>query len=354
MGTTYTVKVVTEGPLGASSSPKQEQVQQVIEGRLAEVNDKMSTYQPSSELSQFNSSRTTVPFPVSAETLQVFAEAQRISAATAGAFDITVGPLVNLWGFGPDAKPLAVPADEEVERLRPRIGWSRIEVDTARSTIRKSEPEMYCDLSAIAKGYAVDRVAEGLAALDLADYMVEVGGEVRTRGRNAAGEPWRIAIERPDTAQRAFQEVVPLSDLAMATSGDYRNFFEQDGVRFSHTIDPRTGRPIQHRLASVSVIDPVCMRADGYATALMVLGEEEGFRLAEEQGLAALFLVRKGDGFEERATAAFKTLFPELRLGTRDSRTGPMKNSQVVTAAARGISGNSRRTQALLNPEQVH
>jgi thiamine biosynthesis lipoprotein len=144
-----------------------------------------------------------------------------------------------------------------------------------------------------------------------------VGGEVRTRGRNAAGEPWRIAIERPDTAQRAFQEVVPLSDLAMATSGDYRNFYEQDGVRFSHTIDPRTGRPIQHRLASVSVIDPVCMRADGYATALMVLGEEEGFKLAEEQGLAALFLVRKGDGFEERATAAFKTLFPELRLGTQ-------------------------------------
>jgi thiamine biosynthesis lipoprotein len=277
----------------------------------------MSTYQPSSELSQFNSSRATEPFPVSAETLQVFAEAQRISAATGGAFDITVGPLVNLWGFGPNAKPLMIPADEEVERLRPRIGWSRIEVDTALSTIRKSEPEMYCDLSAIAKGYAVDRVAEGLAALGLADTMVEVGGEVRTRGRNAAGEPWRIAIERPDTAQRAFQEVVPLSDLAMATSGDYRNFYEQDGVRFSHTIDPRTGRPIQHRLASVSVIDPVCMRADGYATALMVLGEEEGFKLAEEQGLAALFLVRKGDGFEERATAAFKTLFPELRLGTQ-------------------------------------
>jgi thiamine biosynthesis lipoprotein len=315
MGTTYTVKVVTQGPPGSSPTPAEEEVQRTIEERLAEVDEKMSTYRPSSELSRFNSSRATEPFPVSAETLEVFAEAQRVSAATGGAFDITVGPLVNLWGFGPAAKPATIPPDEEIERLKPQIGWGKIEVDTARSTIRKWEPEMYCDLSAIAKGYAVDRVAEGLSALGFADYMVEVGGEVRTRGRNAAREPWRIAIERPDTTRRAFQEIVPLSDLAMATSGDYRNFYEQDGVRFSHTIDPRTGRPIQHRLASVSVVDPLCMRADGYATALMVLGENEGFELAKDQGLAALFLVRTGDQFDEKATPAFKTLFPDVRLG---------------------------------------
>ncbi len=311
MGTTYTIKVVTKGPQ-AESSLKQEDVRRLIEERLTEVNDKMSTYLPSSELSRFNSSRSTEPFPVSAETLQVFEEAQRISAATGGAFDVTVGSLVNLWGFGPKAKPAAIPSSSEIEGLRAKIGWGKIEVDAVRSTIRKSESEIYCDLSAIAKGYAVDRVAESLTALGVGDYMVEVGGEVRTRGRNAEGEPWRIAIERPDMTQRAFQEVVPLSGMAMATSGDYRNFYERDGVRFSHTIDPRTGRPIQHRLASVSVIDPACIRADGYATALMVLGEDEGFELAKEQGLAALFLVRSGEEFEEKATPAFEALFAGL------------------------------------------
>jgi FAD:protein FMN transferase len=312
MGTTFAVKVVVGARGEALSGARQAEVRTTIEQKLDEVNQKMSTYLDSSELSRFNQFRGTEAFPVSPETLAVFAEAQRISAATDGAFDITVGPLVNLWGFGPDPPPKDLPSEKELDRLRAQIGWGKIEVDTANSALRKLHPEIYCDLSAIAKGYAVDRVAEALSEMGFSRYMVEVGGEVRTMGRNVAGEPWRIAIERPQAGERAFQRVVPLSGMAMATSGDYRNFFERDGLRWSHEIDPRTGRPAQHRLASVSVFDEQCMRADGYATALMVLGEETGFRVAVEQGLAALFLVRNGVSFEEKPTPAFEALFPDF------------------------------------------
>ncbi len=308
MGTTFEVKVVEE----AMSGPQQEVVRQAIQSQLENINTRMSTYLESSEISRLNRSQETTPHPLSRDTLTVLAEALRISRTTQGAFDVTVGPLVNAWGFGPEPHPTGTPTAGEIEELKSRSGWGKIELDHSASTVRKLDPALYFDLSAIAKGYAVDRLSETLVEMNFTRHMVELGGEVRTSGRNATGKPWRIAIESPLAQGRTFQRILPLESLAIATSGDYRNFYQENGVQLSHTIDPRTGRPVRHELASVSVVDASCMRADGYATALMVLGETEGYRLAAEQNLAALFLVRSVRGsFREKETPAFQRLFPD-------------------------------------------
>ncbi|MBN2309227.1 MAG: FAD:protein FMN transferase [Candidatus Hydrogenedentes bacterium] len=312
MGTTYSVKITIHPHDWAEA----QQMEAVIRARLDEVERCMSTYNSASELSQFNLLHTSEPFEVSAATAHVFAMAHQVSAASGGAFDVTVGPLVNAWGFGPEKRE-GVPSDDELAALRARVGYDKIDVDEARATLRKTRPDVYCDLSAIAKGYAVDRAAEALEEHGFHDYMVEVGGEVRTAGGNRHSTPWRIGIEKPDAAGRTVERVVPMSGQALATSGDYRNYYEVDGNRLSHTIDPRTGRPITHHLASVSVLHDECAMADAYATALMVLGPEEGFALAEKLGLAALFIVRDGPGeFLERETTAFTEYMAEFPADT--------------------------------------
>jgi thiamine biosynthesis lipoprotein len=244
--------------------------------------------------------------------MDVFVEAQRIGELTQGAFDITVGPLVNAWGFGPGERREDLD-QAAIDELRSHTGWDKLIVNPGESTLVKLDPALYCDLSAIAKGYAVDRVFETLSDLGFTSRMVEIGGEVRTAGANAEGRPWRIAVEKPLEGGRGIQRVVALQDLAMATSGDYRNYFERDGKRYSHEIDPRTGRPIEHRAASVSVIEPTCAAADALATGLIVLGEDRGFDLAVELEIAALFLVRDGDSFVEKSTPAFDRVAEPLQ-----------------------------------------
>jgi len=313
MGTTFEVKVV------ASPFPEQRQeaVREAIQAQLQDVDGKMSTYRDASEISRLNRSRESTPQPLSRETFTVLAEAQTISRVTGGAFDITVGPLVDAWGFGPAPDPASPPSAAKIQQLKLRSGWAKIELNPRDSTILKQEPALALDLSAIAKGYAVDRLSDLLAEMNLTRHMVELGGEVRTSGRNAGGKPWRIAIEKPVSGGRVFQRILPMENLAVATSGDYRNFRRAEDGHLSHTIDPRTGRPVRHELASVSVVDASCMRADGFATALMVLGENEGYRLAAEQDLAALFLVRTREGsFREKETPAFRRLFGAKPTGT--------------------------------------
>ena len=300
MGTAFTVKVVVPPGLAVS----QIEVETTIRHAVDAVDSTMSTYRDDSELSLFNR-HGTEPFEVSDSMVEVVSEAQRIAEMSAGAFDITVGPLVDAWGFGPD--PVGDPPDDDtITALLADNGFRMLEVDPTHRALRKERAAIRCDLSAIAKGYAVDRVALGLTALGLVDFMVEIGGEVKVVGMNAAGEVWRIGIERPETGAGGLWSAVALVDAAMATSGDYRNYYERDGVRISHTIDPRTGRPVTHRLASVSVIHPSCMTADALATAISVLGPEEGRELVEREGLAALFLVRADNGgFEEWASSAW-------------------------------------------------
>lgn len=302
MGTTYEVTVV-ESPVAPDAG---EHLGRLIDDQLSGIDSAMSTYDPESELSRFNRSLSTEWFQVSGDTFSVFQQAREISEMSGGAFDVTVGPLVEAWGFGPSGQVDAIPSDVDIERLLVGVGYQRIELDETISAIRKTSPAVSTDLSAIAKGYAVDRVADLLDHEGYESYLIEIGGEVRARGRHPDGRPWRVGIEQPGDGPTVVRQVVTLTDAALATSGDYRNYLQRNGARFSHTIDPRTGRPVTHGLASVSVIDPLCVRADAVATALEVLGPEDGYALAVERDWAVLLIIRQEDGdFQEQMSPAF-------------------------------------------------
>ncbi|RKZ37877.1 MAG: FAD:protein FMN transferase ApbE [Gammaproteobacteria bacterium] len=301
MGTTYQVTVAHQ-----PADTDQATIGQEIAAVLARIEGRMSTYRPESELSRFNRDELTQWIPLSAETVTVVTAAQKISGLSDGAFDITVAPLVNLWGFGPRPRPAEPPAAEEVTAALARVGYQRLAVRQSPPALRKQHGTLSVDLSAIAKGYAVDQVAEALARRGLKHVLVDVGGELRALGNNPEGVPWRIAIETPDARRGKFQRTLVATNVGVATSGDYRNYFERDGRRYSHTIDPRSGRPIEHRLASVTVVAKSAMQADGLATALLVMGAEQGQQLAAREGIAALFIVRHADGFRELHTPALK------------------------------------------------
>jgi len=301
MGSTYTVKIAGQVPLAPEAA------HEAVHEALAAVEGLMSHYRPESELSRLNRAAGGVPFALSADTFAVLALSQDVARETSGAFDVTVAPLVDAWGFGP-SRAQRVVAEPERRALLARVGQDKLRVDAGTRTAIKSGDDVAADLSAIAKGYGVDRAARALDALGVANYMVEAGGEVRTRGRNAEGAPWQIAIEAPDAVPQRPWFVVPLSDRSLATSGDYRIYFEQDGRRYCHEIDPGEGRPIDHGLASVSVVASDCARADAEATALMVMGETRGAAFAAERGIAAYFIVRDGPRLRARATPAFAAL----------------------------------------------
>lgn len=300
MGTTYSVKLVA---IPAGLDPQG--LQQGIESRLNAVNARMSTYLETSELSRFNNNHSTDWQAASAELVRVLQNALTISELSDGAFDVTVGPLVNLWGFGPNVTNDAIPSDAAIEEALGKVGYRALHVRSNPPAIKKDRGDLYVDLSAIAKGYAVDTVADYLDTVRIENYLVEVGGEIRARGHNASSLAWRIGIERPDPGTRAVHTVIHLHDVAVATSGDYRNYFDKAGHRYSHALNPRTGRPVTHGLASVTVISGTAMYADGMATTLMILGPDAGYQLAEREALAALFVVRVEDRFVNRSTPAF-------------------------------------------------
>lgn len=280
-------------------------VGELIQEELREVNEEMSTYVPDSTLSRFNSAPAGEWFPVGRGLAEVVAAAGVLHRESGGAFDVTVGPLVNLWGFGP-TEETGIPSSEAITETLARIGHEHLEVAHDPPRLRK-HTDLYVDLSAIAKGYGVDRVVARLSDEGCDAMLVDVGGEVRGIGASPAGRPWRIGVEVPDPASEGqIQRVLRLEDGAVATSGDYRNYIESGGRRYSHTIDPRTGYPVEHELASVSVMHSSAMWADGYATLLGVLGPEEGLTFARDQGLAALFVMRTESGFEERYTEALE------------------------------------------------
>ena len=283
-----------------------EQIDVLVTAELERINAQMSTYLPDSELSRFNSAPLNDWLPVSVELIGVIDAALRISALSGGAFDVTAGPLINLWGFGPDGPPHTTPTEAAIADARQRTGSAFLQLNESRSTLKKTR-SVYVDLSAIAKGHGVDRLAALLVRQGCTDYLVDIGGEVIGHGVNPTGSVWRIGIEVPDPERlAAVQRVLSLADRAVATSGDYRNFLDLEGKRVSHTIDARTGYPVSHDLASVSVIHESAMWADGLATALNVLGPEAGFELAAKERLAAFFVIRQAAGFEERYTPAMQ------------------------------------------------
>ncbi|MCF6202115.1 MAG: FAD:protein FMN transferase [Methylococcaceae bacterium] len=299
-GTSFTIKASLV-PSTIKTSELRVQVKQLLD----KLNGQMSTYQADSELSIINANQSSEWLTVSTDLYSVLRQANEISKLSQGAFDITIGPLVNLWGFGPDPMSFVVPEKIEIDRQLKKTGYKKLLFDDKTHKIKKLTPELYVDLSAIAKGYAVDQVGLLLETKGISNYMVEIGGELRLKGKNISNEPWRIAVEKPAIEMGIIQKVLPLSDISLATSGDYRNFFESDGVRFSHTIDPRFGMPIKHKLASITILSDTTMKADALATALMVLGAEEGYKMAEQENIAALFIIKTEDGFKEKATPVF-------------------------------------------------
>jgi thiamine biosynthesis lipoprotein len=302
MGSSYSVKLAggIDGALAARAHD-------AVREALAVVEQAMSTWLADSELSRFNRHASPLRFGFSADTFAVVALAQRVARETAGAFDATVAPAVDAWGFGPGRAHRVVDAGERAA-IAQRIGHARLSLDDATRSASKAHPGVALDLSGIAKGYAVDRAAAALDALGIARYMVEAGGEVRTRGLNGDGGRWRIAIELPDAVPPRPHFIVPLAGLSLATSGDYRIYFERDGRRFSHEIDPASGAPVHHALASASVAATDCAYADAMATALMVMVPERALAFAEAQGIAAYFIVRERAALRPVASTAFARL----------------------------------------------
>ena len=294
MGTSYHITVI------ADQLPPDD-LEQQIEQLLAKVDNSMSTYKKDSEISQFNRLPVGQTMAISQEFSEVVKISRQIWQLSNGAFDPTIGPLVDLWGFGPDERHESIPSSKTIELTKAQIGFDSVVLDEYKLSKTKA---VSIDLSAVAKGYAVDRVADLLEMLALPDYLVEIGGEIRVSGFNADGVAWRIAMEQPQLFAEV-DRVINITDIAVATSGDYRNYFEKDGVRYSHTIDPVTGRPIVHNLASVTVLTQSCAEADAWATAFSVLGVEQSLKLAEQLDIAVYMLVRQNEQFVPRTSEAF-------------------------------------------------
>ncbi|HYG74367.1 MAG TPA: FAD:protein FMN transferase [Planctomycetota bacterium] len=299
-GTTYSIVITSPPP-----AVKQDDLSAAAEKILQRIDKQISSYRDDSEISTFSAARSTEWFAVSPEVVTLVEEARSISEKTGGAFDITVAPLVRLWKFGKSRDALvtpALPSDDAVNQARQKVGYTKLETRRDPPALRKSDPELSVDLSAIGEGHAVDAIGDAFEALGISNYLIELGGEIRARGQSPHGRAWRAGIERPSLLERELECAVELKDMDLATSGNYRNYYEVNGTRYSHIIDARTGRPVEHTLAAVSVIAPRTTYADALATAMMIIGPQDAMALATREKVAALLIVRKGDGFEVRAT----------------------------------------------------
>ena len=305
MGTTYNIKYPLQG------GPEPQVLQAEVDIRLVEINKLMSTYDPESELSLFNQHESEAPFPMSEENILVLGEAKRLGELSNGYLDVTVGPLVNLWGFGPTKRPEKIPGQDVIDATKKNLGLDKFSL--LEDAAIKTFPNLYVDLSTIAKGYGVDQLAEIMEKKGVTDYLVEIGGEMRVSGVNASGTPWRIAVEKPLTNARAMQRLITIGDNAIATSGDYRNYYEENGVRYSHLIDPKTGYPIKHNVVAVTVVHESSMTADGLATALNVMGKEAALSVAEKNNLAVLLITRENGEFKEYTSAQFANVVQILK-----------------------------------------
>ncbi len=301
MGSSYSVTYVVAQAVAAPDRVKVE-----VEATLAEVDRQLSTYRSDSDVERFNAlpanSCQTMPAPV----LELVRVGEALSRKSAGAFDLTVEPLLDLWGFGPQSRGMRVPSAEQVAKVRELVGHQHLRIDGQQLC---KDVAVQLDLNSIAAGYAVDRIAQRLDELGIDSYLVEVTGELKARGRKADGLPWRVAIEAPRDDRQIAQRVLQLDGYGISTSGDYRNYFEEGSKRYSHTLDPQTGAPITHRLAAVTVADRSALQADGLSTLLMVLGPERGMAFAEQAGVAAFFVTREGEGFVTHGSTAFERLF---------------------------------------------
>lgn len=310
----YSVVIASPSP-----SADREKTESLITETLNRINRLMSTYQPDSDVSRFNRSDSTDWISVDPETAKVVRRALEIHKLTDASFDIRVASAVERWNFGPSKKKFHLPTDDEIDQLNRLLEESELQTRAEPPAIKKSDPAMKIDLSAIAKGYAVDQVVKAVSKLGHEHSLVEVGGEVYGLGyRDAHSKPWRIGIERPSKGERSIEAKVVLHNQALATSGDYRNFFTHKGQRFSHTIDPATCRPVEHFLASATVVSNDCMTADALATAVMVLGAGQGHQLAKQNDFS-LFTIDRETGFDGDLVVRSSAVFPLLEDASKPS-----------------------------------
>ena len=293
MGTFWRVSVV------GIDNARADQLRQKVQQQLDADDQLLSTWKNDSALMRFNHSSSLTPWPVNEAMADIVTESLRIGYKTQGAMDITVGPLVNLWGFGPDKQPVKTPTQAQIDVAKARTGLAFLSVinRSGRQYLQKSIPDLFVDLSTVGEGYAADHLARLMTEEGSSRYLVSVGGALVSRGMNADGQPWRVAIQKPTDRENAVQAIVDINGHGISTSGSYRNYYELDGQRISHVIDPQTGRPITHKLVSVTVIAPTALEADGWDTGLMVLGPQKAQQVVREQGLAVYMIMKEGDGF---------------------------------------------------------
>lgn len=303
MGTFWRVSVIGVDEAKAQALRAKVQAQLDADDRL------LSTWKNDSALMRFNHAADTRPWPVSEAMADIVTLSLRIGAKTDGAMDITVGPLVNLWGFGPDKQPVATPDAQAIAAAKARTGLQHLQVinQSGRQFLQKDIPDLFVDLSTVGEGYAADHLARLMEQEGISRYLVSVGGALVSRGMNGEGKPWRVAIQKPTDRENGVQAIVDINGHGISTSGSYRNYYELDGKRISHVIDPQTGQPITHKLVSVTGIAPTALEADGWDTGLMVLGPEKAQQVVREQGLAVYMIVKEGEGSKTWMSPQFRT-----------------------------------------------
>ena len=299
--------------LAGVDGEREAELKQAIQQQLDADDRELSTWKKDSALSIFNQSRSQQPQAVSENMADIITLALRIGKKTDGAMDITVGPLVNLWGFGPDKQPVKTPTQAQIDAARALTGLQHLKVIQSGEGqwLQKDLPAIYVDLSTVGEGFATDHLARLMEQQGINNYLVSVGGAVLTRGRNAEGKPWRVAIQKPTDKENAVEAIVDLQGHGISTSGSYRNYYELDGKRISHVIDPMTGRPIEHKLVSATVIATTALEADGWDTGLMVLGTEKAKQLAMQEKLAVYLITRQDDGFSTWMSPQFEAFLQQ-------------------------------------------
>ncbi|WP_205647150.1 FAD:protein FMN transferase [Aeromonas jandaei] len=309
MGTYFVVTLSDPFP-GGEPALKSE-----VENLLARMNSEISTYDPDSLISRFNKGPANTPFVIPAAMAQIVRQGIDAGHLTNGKLDVTVGPLVNLWGFGPDKRPVKRPDEAAIAAARHKVGIDKLTLTPQGDhfLLEKSIPELYLDLSTLGEGAASDEIAALLESKGVNNYLIEVAGAVRSKGHNSKGSPWRVAIVEPSDQPGAFSDIVIPNGMALSTAGSYRNYYELDGQRYSHIIDPATGQPITHKLVSASVITPTALEADALDTALMVMGPTEAMAFAKQHKLAVYLIVKTDKGFKATHTPQFAPYLAEKK-----------------------------------------
>ena len=298
MGSTYSIKYVRRAGLPAAADVRVE-----VEKILADIDRQLSTYRSDSDIERFNDLPANRCQKMPASILKLIRVGEQLSEQSEGSYDLTVEPLLNLWGFGPQGREEKVPAEQALAQARQRVGYQHLRIEGDQLC---KDAAVEVDFNSIAAGYAVDTIAARLEALGIHDYLAEATGELKAAGKKLDGSPWRIALEEPRDDQQVAERIVAVDGFGLSTSGDYRNYFEQGGRRYSHTFDARTGAPVSSTLASVTVIHPSALMADGLSTLLLILGPERGWDYAEKHDIGAFFVIRADTGFVTRTSHAFE------------------------------------------------